>query len=147
LNLLLRVEVINWADLVKTYGHHFEHLDEFKDERATILWDELKNRVIEHNIRVVAKYYKTITLKRLSSLLSLDDSDTEKQLCKQVTNKSIYAKINRPEGVVSFKKTKTPEQKLNDWSNDIKTLLSHVEKATHYIQRENMIHRIDTGED
>jgi 26S proteasome regulatory subunit N5 len=27
-------------------------------------WDDLKNRVVEHNIRIMAKYYNRITLAR-----------------------------------------------------------------------------------
>jgi len=141
---LLRQEVIDWSNLREYYSPEFSELEDFQDEeRSKLLWEELKTRIIEHNIRIVAKYYKTITLQRFSELLALDLQETEKQLCKQVTLKVIYAKINRPNGIVSFRKTKTPEQKLNDWSGDIKSLLNFVEKATHLIQRENMIHHLN----
>jgi len=142
--LLLRQEVINWEQLHEQYNAEFSQLEDFQnEERAKLLWDELKTRVVEHNIRTVAKYYKSITIERFSKLLALDVKDTEKQLCKLVTQKVIYAKINRPSGIVSFRKPKTPEQRLNDWGNDIKSLLNVVEKATHYIQRENMIHHLE----
>jgi len=141
LTTLLRVEVINWEGLLRFYENKFSQLEEF-NERSSSLWNDFRTRIIEHNIRVIAKYYKTVTLKRLSQLLSLDDKETEKYLCKQVTSKVIYAKINRPEGIVNFKKFKTPETKLNEWGTDIKSLLNLVEKGTHYIQRENMIHHI-----
>ena len=37
--------------------------------------------VPQHNIRIVAKYYGRIELKRLSTLLDLNDDDTEKHVC------------------------------------------------------------------
>jgi len=144
INSFLRQEVINWAQLHETYTPEFNEFEDFQiEERSTLLWEEIRTRVVEHNIRIVSKYYKTITLERFSKLLDLDVPETEKQLCKLVTQKVIYAKINRPEGIVSFRKTKTPEQRLNDWGGDIKSLLNVVEKATHFIQRENMIHHLE----
>jgi len=144
IDAFLRQEVISWSQLKEQYHGEFSQLEDFQhEERGKLLWEELRTRVVEHNIRIVAKYYKSITLERFSKLLALDVPDTEKQLCKLVTQKVIYAKINRPQGIVSFRKTKTPEQKLNDWSGDIKSLLNVVEKATHYIQRENMIHHLE----
>eukprot|EP01112_Ceratiomyxa_fruticulosa_P021673 TRINITY_DN7706_c0_g6_i1.p1 TRINITY_DN7706_c0_g6~~TRINITY_DN7706_c0_g6_i1.p1 ORF type:complete len:425 (+),score=93.96 TRINITY_DN7706_c0_g6_i1:170-1444(+) len=42
------------------------------------LWLELQKRVVEHNIRVVAKYYSKITSKRLAQLLDLNEDDSER---------------------------------------------------------------------
>lgn len=36
-------------------------------------WADLRTRVIEHNIRVVAKYYTRISTKRLTQLLDLSE--------------------------------------------------------------------------
>jgi len=40
--------------------------------------------VVYQNIRVIAKYYTRITLTRLTTLLDLDASQTEKTLCRLV---------------------------------------------------------------
>jgi 26S proteasome regulatory subunit N5 len=44
-----------------------------KDEAGQKRWSELHKRVIEHNIRVIAKYYTRITTKRLTQLLDLNE--------------------------------------------------------------------------
>eukprot|EP01129_Flabellula_baltica_P000987 TRINITY_DN10910_c0_g1_i1.p1 TRINITY_DN10910_c0_g1~~TRINITY_DN10910_c0_g1_i1.p1 ORF type:complete len:439 (+),score=116.73 TRINITY_DN10910_c0_g1_i1:31-1347(+) len=143
-DLLLTEEIINWSDLETNYTALFGELEPFKNqERANTLWSELRLRVIEHNIRIVAKYYKSITTARLAELLNLDAEKTEEALCKEVVAKKIYAKIDRIDGVVSFRSAKGSSEILNEWSNDIKSLLGVVEKTTHYIQRENMIHHIN----
>lgn len=38
-------------------------------------WTELKNRLIEHNIRIISNYYTRIHLKRMSELLDMLDGD------------------------------------------------------------------------
>src|SRR6185295_1289987 len=97
------------------------------------------------NIRVVAKYYTRIRTKRLTQLLDLNDQvrrvfgvlylstnlilnsvlqDTEDFLSKLVVSKTIYAKIDRPAGIVSFAAPKDANQALNDWSNNINSLLN-----------------------
>jgi len=105
-------------------------------------WQELHKRVIEHNIRVVAKYYTRIRTRRLAQLLDLNDQDTEDFLSKLVVSKTIYAKIDRPAGIVSFAQPKNANQVLNDWSNNINSLLGLIEKTCHLITKEEMLHSI-----
>jgi len=62
------------------------------------------------NLQVVAKYYKLITLKRLAQLIHLDEVETEKQISQLVVKNTIYAKMDRPRGIVSFRKTDTPNE-------------------------------------
>jgi 26S proteasome regulatory subunit N5 len=50
-----------------------------------------------------------------------------------VTSKSIFARIDRPAGIVDFRKKKGTEEVLNDWNSDIGKLLALVEKTTHLI--------------
>jgi len=98
--------------------------------------------VIEHNIRVVAKYYTRITTKRLTQLLDLNEKETEEFLSKLVVSKTIYAKIDRPAGIVSFQAPRDPNQMLNDWSSNVNALLALIEKTCHLISKEEMVHSI-----
>ncbi|KAK4337192.1 hypothetical protein RND71_043291 [Anisodus tanguticus] len=75
-------------------------------EKGNERWNDLKNRVVEHNIRIMAKYYKRLTVKRMAELLGLSIDETEEMLTNLVVNKTIWAKVNRLEGVVNFKATK-----------------------------------------
>jgi 26S proteasome regulatory subunit N5 len=60
-----------------------------------------------------------------------------------VVNKSIFAKIDRPKGIVAFRKHKEPNELLNEWSSNISDLLGLLEKTTHLIHRELMVHKIE----
>ena len=56
-----------------------------------------------------------------------------------VVEKSVFAKINRSEGVVVFKKAEDANAVLNHWATDINMLLSKMERCSHLIAREEMI--------
>ncbi|CEH17543.1 26S proteasome regulatory complex, subunit RPN5/PSMD12 [Ceraceosorus bombacis] len=102
-------------------------------------WEELHKRVVEHNIRVVSKYYTKITLARLATLLDLSVEEAEKSLAALVTSATVWAKIDRPAGVVNFERRKETSEHLNAWSNDMGQLLGLVEKTCHLISREHAI--------
>jgi len=145
--MLLTIEVIVWKLLFEKIEELFSIFPGLRKvfrekEEMDVFWNEFECRIIEHNIRVVEKYYKRITTKRLSALLSLNDKDTEKHLGRMVVSGSVYAKIDRPHGIVSFRKVQTPSALLNCWGNDIDSLLKIVENTCHLIERENMVHNI-----
>ncbi|CAJ0870707.1 2462_t:CDS:10 [Entrophospora sp. SA101] len=131
-------ELIPWSMIQETYGTALRQTSVFlqNDEHGEKHWQDLHKRVIEH----VPKYYKRIRTKRLSQLLDLNDQDTEDFLSKLVVSKTIYAKIDRPAGIVSFAEPKDPNQVLNDWSNNINSLLGLIEKTCHLITKEEMLH-------
>ncbi|CAM9128460.1 unnamed protein product [Choristocarpus tenellus] len=104
---------------------------------------DLKLRVVQHNIRVIAKYYKQIYTKRLAELLGLGEAEAERNVADMVCDGSLgYAKIDRPAGIVSFSKPKPPEEILSEWNSDIAQLLQLVERSCHLINKENMLHKI-----
>ncbi|GAA5927893.1 uncharacterized protein JCM15063_006028 [Sporobolomyces koalae] len=105
------------------------------DER----WKVLHDRIVEHNIRVVATYYTRITLSRLSSFLNLAIPETEQFLSRLVTSKTVYAKIDRPAGVVDFVRPKKGDEVLNDWSSDVGKLMGLIEKSCHLIAKEHAV--------
>ena len=55
-------------------------------------WGDLKKRVVEHNIRIMATYYTKISLKRMAFLLSLTEAEAEDFLSTMVVNKTVEAK-------------------------------------------------------
>ncbi|KAI6118976.1 hypothetical protein EV401DRAFT_2057426 [Pisolithus croceorrhizus] len=89
----------------------------------------LHTRVIEHNIRVVAHYYTRITLSRLTTLLDLTPQQTEETLARLVVSKTIWARIDRPAGIVNFRSKQSTEDVMNHWSSDMQRLLGLVEKT------------------
>ncbi|KAG0244500.1 PCI domain-containing protein [Mortierella sp. GBAus27b] len=144
LKCFITTELMRWSMIEQIYGPTLGQNPALagSDEASRKRLKELHNRVIEHNIRVIAKYYTRITTKRLTQLLDLPDKDCEEFLSKLVVSKTIYAKIDRPAGVVSFAKSKHPNEVLNEWSQDINSLLGLIEKTCHLITKEEIIHSI-----
>merc|ERR1712226_401422 len=104
-------------------------------------WGDLKKRVVEHNIRIMATYYTKISLKRMAFLLSLTEAEAEDFLSTMVVNKTVEAKTDRLDGIVDFTKHQDPNDMLNNWSHSISELLSLVMKTTHLVNKEEMVHK------
>ncbi|KAI5672758.1 hypothetical protein M9H77_13122 [Catharanthus roseus] len=142
LKQLITMEVIQWTALWSTFKDEFENE---KDMLGGALGDkaaeDLRLRVIEHNILVVSKYYSRVTLKRLADLLCLNIQEAEKHLSDMVVSKALVAKIDRPMGIVSFQMAKDSNDILNSWAVNLEKLLDLVEKSCHQIHKENMIHK------
>jgi 26S proteasome regulatory subunit N5 len=142
LKKMLTKELIRWSDFEATNKADLYGKGAFTGDRADARWADLNKRVIEHNIFVVADNYCRVTLARLAALVELPVGEAEEFLCDMVTAKQLYAKIDRPAGVVVFKKAASADELLNGWSNDITALLNLVEKSCHLIYKENIAHKI-----
>ncbi|KAI8068249.1 PCI domain-containing protein [Gongronella butleri] len=138
------IELMRWPRMEELYASTLQQTEVFstKTSQGVQRWKEMHHRVIEHNIRVIAKYYTRITTKRLTQLLDLNDKDAEEFLSKLVVSKTIHARIDRPAGIISFQVKKDANNILNDWSRDINKLLNLVEKTCHLISKEEMVHSI-----
>lgn len=149
IKLIKTDEVINWRNLIE----HFEQdlkigdssypaTDAFKSDEGAKRWTDFKTRIVEHNMRVMAKYYTRIQTKRMSSLLDLTEEETEEFLSNLVINKTISGKVDRLTGIVTFEKQKDPNEMLNDWSNNLSLLMNTINKTTHLINKEEMVHAV-----
>ncbi|KAF5022017.1 hypothetical protein F66182_5940 [Fusarium sp. NRRL 66182] len=142
-------ELMRWPEIAKRFGPHLCSTDVFdaqsnqsSDEKAHQRWQDLRKRVIEHNVRVIAKYYTRIQMGRLTQLLDLTEDETEKYISELVTSKTVYAKIDRPARIVSFAKPRDADDVLNEWSHNMKSLLGLLERIDHLITKEEMMARI-----
>ncbi|KAH0004274.1 PCI-domain-containing protein, partial [Aureobasidium melanogenum] len=148
LNLFTVPELMRWPAVAENYGPHlcetdiFDATENTADPKAHKRWQDLRKRVIEHNVRVIAKYYTRIHFKRLTELLDLSEEETEKYISDLVVSKTIYAKIDRPARLVSFEKRRDADEVLNEWSGNMKSLLGHLERIDHLITKEEMMARI-----
>merc|ERR1719436_563584 len=111
------------------------------DDEQTDLMDRLRDKVIEHNIGVAAAYYERISTKRLSQFLSVDVAQTEKYVSKMVTEKELFARINRLDGIIRFRRKQTENEMLNSWKADTDKLLDLVDLTCHQIHKEMVIHK------
>ncbi|KAF8632947.1 hypothetical protein AX15_001553 [Amanita polypyramis BW_CC] len=119
-------ELMRWPGIETIYGEFLRQTPVFSQDKR---WDDLHTRVIEHNIRVVAEYYTRITLTRLTTLLDLSRKQTEDTLCRLVVSGTVWARIDRPAGIVNFRSKRSAEDVMNDWSSDMQKLLGLVEKT------------------
>ncbi|GAA6023111.1 hypothetical protein JCM10207_007724 [Rhodosporidiobolus poonsookiae] len=149
-------ELRRWPNIEQLYGEALRRTKVFgpkgvegvtgdveeieKHAKGEERWKVLHDRIVEHNIRVVARYYTRITLARLASFLSLPVSETEQFLSRLVSSQTVFAKIDRPAGVVSFVKPKTGDEVLNEWSSDVGKLMGLIEKSCHLIAKEHAVH-------
>ncbi|KAI9029370.1 PCI domain-containing protein [Hyaloraphidium curvatum] len=133
-------ELMRWSKVEEIYGPDLKSsfVFDLKTDEGRERLKELHKRVIEHNIRVIAQYYTKISLKRMTQLLDLNEAETEEYLSKLVVSKTIWARIDRPTGIVNFEQKRDPNTMLNDWSNDVKGVLELIAKSTHYIVKEEM---------
>ncbi|KAI9108689.1 hypothetical protein K1719_020336 [Acacia pycnantha] len=97
LKQLVTMEVIQWTGLWDSYKNEFENeknlLGGYLGDKAA---EDLRERIIEHNILVVSKYYSRITVQRLAELLCFTIQEAEKHLSDMVVSKALVAKIDRP---------------------------------------------------
>jgi 26S proteasome regulatory subunit N5 len=71
---------------------------------------EMIRQLIQHNLRVVEKYYSRIKISTLSRLIGVPEDRAEIEIGDMVVNKRINAKINRLAWQVTFqKKNKTTD--------------------------------------
>ncbi|KAG7529685.1 hypothetical protein FFLO_05491 [Filobasidium floriforme] len=147
LKCFITKELMRWPGIEAIYGPTLRESSVFSQSIAegeaddgTKRWNALHQRVIEHNIRVVASYYTQITLPRLTELLDLSAAEAERTLCRLVTDKVVRAKIDRPAGIVDFSPRSNPDEILNAWSGDLGKMLGLIEKTSHLINKEYAIH-------
>ncbi|THG16466.1 hypothetical protein TEA_010233 [Camellia sinensis var. sinensis] len=142
LKQLVTMEVIQWTALWNAFKDEFENeknmLGGSLGDKAA---EDLRQRVIEHNILVVSKYYSRITLRRLAELLCLIVQEAEKHLSDMVVSKALVAKIDRAMGLVCFQTAKDSNDRLNSWAINLEKLLDLVEKSCHQIHKETMVHK------
>ena len=144
LDIFTNSELIHWSELEADYGSQFAQSPIFASNRTNL--ESLQKRCVEHNLRVISQCYQLIQLDRLAALLQLSAEQLETVVSELVNKGMIFAKINRPQGVVKFLKADNSGQNVNDllnaWCNDVDTLLEEVESIGHLINKEEMMHGI-----
>ncbi|XP_071548473.1 26S proteasome non-ATPase regulatory subunit 12 [Panulirus ornatus] len=144
LQLFVTAELIKWSRLCDVYETELrsDATSVFpNNEDGNDRWKKLKDRVVEHNIRMMAKYYTRIHLKRMAELLDLSVKESEEFLCQLVVSGTVIARMDRLEGVVNFGTTPEHSQLLNSWSDSLHHLMALVNKTTHLINKEEMVHK------
>lgn len=149
-------ELIQSESIEKDYrSEYFSKSDVFADNEENT--KNLQKRIIEHNLRIINKYYSFIKLERLAYLLQLEPLKAESYVSEMVNNGMISAKINRPQGIIKFEKlqhgnaagalqvssnSENINELLNSWIYDVDKLLEEVDSIGHLINKEKMMYGI-----
>lgn len=136
-------EVMWWRSLQTEWAAELDSQKEvFGGEAGAVAREDLRLRVVEHNIYMLSEYYSRISLPRLAQMLDLGEDEAETRLCELVTGRGLDAKIDRPAGIVRFGHRTGTGEALNKWSGSIGKLLTLVEKTCQQIQKESMVHKV-----
>lgn len=116
-----------------------EHAPVFKQHPE---WaDSLRQRVMQHNLAVLSQCYTRIPMARLCELTSLSAAEAEKEIATLVTAGTLWARMDRPAGIVSFAAPAAPVQVLTEWANGISGMLKVLDATSNLIARERMVHQ------
>lgn len=150
LEIFTTSELIQSERIETDYRSFFDKLSVFSAESAN---GDLQKRIVEHNLRIVNRFYLTIKLERLAQLLHLSSSEAETYVSEMVNNGMISAKINRPQGVIKFEtlqdgraanvdNSDNINEVLDKWVYDVDSLLEEIDSIGHLINKEEMMYGI-----
>jgi 26S proteasome regulatory subunit N5 len=132
-------ELMRWPKVEETYSSFLLNYSAFADPTTKqTRWLLLRDRVMQHNVRTIARYYSSITLVRAGQLLDTQPLECERYIADMVVDGQLSCKIDRPAGIVRFTKHVSPAETLDEWSEDISLLLSKMQRVGHLISRERM---------
>lgn len=110
-------------------------------ERQQLLHD----RSSEHDLMVIARFYTRIPLERLAALVGLTPAHTEAFLMAMVANKSLYAKMDRVDGLVVFEARKNTADVMASWNAAVERSVALLDKASHLITKERMLYNMPSS--
>jgi 26S proteasome regulatory subunit N5 len=114
-----------------------------EDEGRASSWAPiLRKRIAQHNVRTLAGAYTRVKLSRAASLTGVDPPTLEALLSELVSSKALYARIDRPAGVVTFAPKRAADTVLASWGDDLEGLLNLVDRTHHLIEKEAQVHGV-----
>jgi len=97
---------------------------------------------IQHDLGIFQKYFSQVRIERISSMIGINKNEVENEIADMVINNYIFAKINRINQTVNFKKKEDHHDILNDLNFDLAKMLEKIETTCHLIHKENLKHDI-----
>lgn len=100
------------------------------------------HRCSEHDLMVISRFYTRIPLARLAELVGLSADHTEKYIMSMVTNKTLYAKMDRVDGLVVFEARKNNAEVMAAWNASVERSVDLLDTASHLITKERMLYNM-----
>lgn len=98
--------------------------------------------LIQFNLILCQKFFSQIRIERISRMISIKLDEVETEICDMVSNEYIFARINRIAGIISFRRKKDMDDKLNDLNFDLEKMLETIETTCHLVHKENLKYNI-----
>lgn len=108
-----------------------------------VRWKHLGKRILEHNVKVIAKYYFSIRIDKMAKLLEISFVEAEDLVGRMVVQSALTScKIDQIKGVIYFedKGGMSPAAVVGNLNGRIKGLLGIVSHTCHQVSREEMIY-------
>ncbi|RHW68578.1 proteasome regulatory non-ATP-ase subunit 5 [Trypanosoma brucei equiperdum] len=102
----------------------------------------LRSRCSEHDLLVISRFYRRLRLVRLAELVGLTPQHTEEFLMMMVASRTLYAKIDRVDGLVVFEANKNANDVVTAWDEAVGRSVALLDKVSHLIVKERMLHNI-----
>lgn len=142
LHLFTTYEIIVWPfedNAVFGFVENFSFSTKYGSSDSNL--ELFHTRTVQHNIRVVAKYYTDIQMNRLATFLNVGIEEMEKYLSEMVVAGEVHAKIDRLEQSIRFKKKPSPQEIVSNWGDNVDSLVHKIENTCHEIHRETMVEK------
>ena len=91
---------------------------------------------IQHNLALFEKFFAKIHIDRISQMTLVPIDEIEQEIADMVVNNFIFAKINRIEKIVNFRKKTDHHDVLDDLNYDVDSMLKKIEETCHLINKE-----------
>ena len=97
---------------------------------------------IQHDLSLFEKFFAKIHIKRINDMTLVPVDEIEKEIADMVVNNYIYAKINRIEKIVNFRKKTDYHDVLDNFNSDMDNMLKKIEETCHLINKEYLKYNI-----
>ena len=91
---------------------------------------------IQHDLSLFEKFFAKIHIKRMSEMTSVPVDEIENEIADMVVNNYIFARINRIEKIVNFRKKTDHHDDLDNFNYDMDNMLKKIEETCHLINKE-----------
>lgn len=97
--------------------------------------------LVQHNLRIISKYYGRLTLTRVSQLIKVPKDFCEEEFCQLNNLKLISCRIDRIDDTVDFRPIENETFLLNKWNESVNNILDMIDVASNLIHREREVYK------
>ena len=97
--------------------------------------------LVQHNLRIISKYYGRLTLTRTSQLIGVEKGYCEEEFCQLNNLKLISCRIDRIDDTVDFRPIENETFLLKRWNESVNTILEMIDVTSNLIHREREVYR------